>query len=423
MEVTTLHIPSMTTSVSETLYQFQQQRYLCDVLIFTSDGYIPAHRVVLVAASKYFREIESSRNIHTTPEANFYLTKEKSEDMQKIVELIYTGDLNISTENFKRIHSLCLTLGFADAIKELENFYGENISMIEENDDDDLMSENEANQLSLKQLETEVINHLEKSMSNNNTSVNISQDEDTMHIRTDKQNLDGKIDLANEMREDGTPNQEQIDRRSKVKGHKIKIKKFENNFNENESEAMISFSPEKFINCSLCKEKFQDKKQLMEHRRSRHSNKRKPMHTKRYIPSSDANETLSDNEDQDNSPENSISNKSPSEKQEDEDFILSTRQGTKRRSAESFTKLRKASRFVCRLCKDEFSNNDLLQEHRKLIHPGGKRENLTCQLCDKVLSTWLNLIEHKYKKHNIGYDEEKYKVLMCDMPVSIVYEI
>jgi uncharacterized Zn-finger protein len=104
--------------------------------------------------------------------------------------------------------------------------------------------------------------------------------------------------------------------------------------------------------------------------------------------------------------------KSPSEKQEDEDFILSTRQGTKRRSAESFTKLRKASRFVCRLCKDEFSNNDLLQEHRKLIHPGGKRENLTCQLCDKVLSTWLNLIEHKYKKHNIGYDEEKYKVLM-----------
>ncbi|XP_052063675.1 zinc finger protein 711-like [Mytilus californianus] len=416
MALTTLSVPSMMCGVSETLYQFQQERYLCDVLIFTSDGYIPAHRVVLVAASKHFREIESSRNIHTTPEANFYLTKEKSEDMLKIVQLIYTGELSISGDNMKRIHNLCLTLALDDAVKECETFIIENRDhiCIEQNKDehDTQESKTAESDLSLKQLEAAVIDQLEQSRSNNN---NVA--------------MDTKVDAANEKEKDSTSisdastnchidiamvtNDINIDKKSKSKGQKSKNKKAEVSENNSQEQKIEETSiNEKMINCALCKEKFQDKKQLLEHRRKKHQNKRKPMHTKRYIPST--NDSLTDNEDQDQL-EETISNDTLSEKTDD-DEVLSTRQGTKRRAADRLTKQKKAGKFVCRLCKDEFSKNELLQEHRKLIHPGGKRENLTCTLCDKVLSTWLNLIEHKYKKHNIGYDVEKYQVLMCDMP-------
>ncbi|CAG2249420.1 KLHL7 [Mytilus edulis] len=283
MALTTLSVPSMMCGVSETLYQFQQERYLCDVLIFTSDGYIPAHRVVLVAASKHFREIESSRNIHTTPEANFYLTKEKSEDMQKIVQLIYTGELNISGDNMTRIHNLCLTLALDDAVKECESFIklietSDNMCM-EQNEEEynKQESKTEEKDLSLKQLEEEVIDQLEESRSNNNNVTMVTKVDATKE--KDSSNSDAStnchIDVAM------VTNDINIDKKSKSKGQKSKNKKsevFENNNQEQKAEE--TNINEKMINCALCKEKFQDKKLLLEHRRKKHQNKRKPMHTK-----------------------------------------------------------------------------------------------------------------------------------------------
>lgn len=112
-----IRVSSLSSRLPETLFQFQQKRYLCDVMIVTANGFIPAHRVVLVAGSQFFYEADTTRNSVDPTDPNFHLNYD-IEDVRKVVNLLYTGKMTISKFNVERIAAICAELRITEALEK-----------------------------------------------------------------------------------------------------------------------------------------------------------------------------------------------------------------------------------------------------------------------------------------------------------------
>jgi kelch-like protein 2/3 len=86
-------------NISNTFFFFFSNEELCDIALKTDNGtVVVGHKNVLVAASKYFRDMFSSvdKNI------NVVIIKDlDSSALQILIDYIYTGKIKITNEDVK----------------------------------------------------------------------------------------------------------------------------------------------------------------------------------------------------------------------------------------------------------------------------------------------------------------------------------
>ncbi|KAK3086655.1 hypothetical protein FSP39_021453 [Pinctada imbricata] len=118
MEEDIVEIPEFPRKFTEVLYSYQQERHLCDCLIITNNGCIPAHRLVLVMTSPYFNYVESKRNISECQQGdnNNFTVAFQNADVLTIVRLLYTGKLFVSKNNILRLAEICSFLQLKEAL-------------------------------------------------------------------------------------------------------------------------------------------------------------------------------------------------------------------------------------------------------------------------------------------------------------------
>ncbi|XP_070609672.1 myoneurin isoform X2 [Erythrolamprus reginae] len=85
----------------ESLNRQREVGFLCDCTIIIGEFQFKAHRNVLASFSEYFWAI-----YRDTSESNIFLDQNqvKADGFQKLLEFIYTGDLNLDSWNVKEIH-------------------------------------------------------------------------------------------------------------------------------------------------------------------------------------------------------------------------------------------------------------------------------------------------------------------------------
>ncbi|KAL7990978.1 hypothetical protein Chor_014408, partial [Crotalus horridus] len=85
----------------ESLNRQREVGFLCDCTIIIGEFQFKAHRNVLASFSEYFWAI-----YRDTSESNIFLDQNqvKADGFQKLLEFIYTGDLNLDSWNIKEIH-------------------------------------------------------------------------------------------------------------------------------------------------------------------------------------------------------------------------------------------------------------------------------------------------------------------------------
>ncbi|KAK3085702.1 hypothetical protein FSP39_007519 [Pinctada imbricata] len=127
MEEDVLEIPEFPRKFTEVLYGYQQEHHLCDCLIITNNGFIPAHRLVLVMTSPYLHQIESRRKVNgcKSRDRNFVISYQ-NDDVLAIVRLLYTGKLFISKNNSLRLAEICRFLQLREALTACEKYMKSN---------------------------------------------------------------------------------------------------------------------------------------------------------------------------------------------------------------------------------------------------------------------------------------------------------
>ena len=87
-----IFIDSLTSSLSSLLTTSS----LCDCSLICSDGQLSAHKVILAAASSFFKSVFST-NHHSHP--LIYLRGIKKGQMQAVLEFIYSGETQLEEED------------------------------------------------------------------------------------------------------------------------------------------------------------------------------------------------------------------------------------------------------------------------------------------------------------------------------------
>jgi len=94
----------------------KQEKELLDVILACEDGHqIRAHKLILSAGSLFFRDILTKIK-HTEP--LLYMHGMKNHDLQKIIEFVYTGEINVAEKNLEHF----LDLGKIFKIPGLQSF-------------------------------------------------------------------------------------------------------------------------------------------------------------------------------------------------------------------------------------------------------------------------------------------------------------
>ncbi|XP_061196254.1 GDNF-inducible zinc finger protein 1-like [Saccostrea echinata] len=416
-------LPYLTSKLSETLFLFQQKRYLCDVMIITANGFIPAHRVVLVAASKYFYDAETTRHSFDSMDPNFHLNYD-IEDVRKVVSLLYTGKMTVSKFNVDRVAAICAELKLNEALEKCLVFMTEvgvaNHVMLGLIDVPAKDKEAE-NKVDSNIIDTDITNHegqgvkvlsceIDRGRFSDETSLkrkySATESESNDQERTQKKPKSPAVKKAktNKM---VAPTRNVCDKESHptesiitIEPHSVEAS--EENISSQESvEVRFNSSPEQdeiaenslpesstelkreektstdvddaATSSQLCM--FMDLNELKVY----HS---KPIYgekiTKQFDPDGSITEAI----------------------ERDQEF-LSVGQVEKR--------------VNCRKCKMVFKDVESLAEHRREIHPSNyKKERFVCDICNAKPNNHVTLVEHKFKKHGVAYDKTKYPIYKCE---------
>ena len=112
-----LQYTNHSTSLSSNLATLLQNHMHCDVVLACKDGLkLSAHKIILSACSKYFRDLLADTEIHQ--ETIIVLRDINRKDMKAILDFLYSGEVKVPKYN------LCEFLGAANAmqIDELKQY-------------------------------------------------------------------------------------------------------------------------------------------------------------------------------------------------------------------------------------------------------------------------------------------------------------
>lgn len=111
-------IPSHVNELSRSLYKLQQENQFCDVLIIGEDGTIAAHSIILSAISSYFRQciVISERKEDCI---SIYFNGILINDIQNLITFIYTGYINLTSENIQQTIKLLQFVNLNNAVEYL----------------------------------------------------------------------------------------------------------------------------------------------------------------------------------------------------------------------------------------------------------------------------------------------------------------
>lgn len=97
---------------------FEEQQYLfdnnleCDCVLISAEGRrIPAHRIVLVASSEFFRKILSESPSHIELPTTIHLPDVNTCILEAIVKVVYTGQVSIGFNHLEAVFEFCKFLG------------------------------------------------------------------------------------------------------------------------------------------------------------------------------------------------------------------------------------------------------------------------------------------------------------------------
>ncbi|XP_077591619.1 uncharacterized protein LOC144209278 [Stigmatopora nigra] len=99
------------------LHQQREMDFLCDVTIMVRDVEFRAHRNILAAFSKYFSSQAEKGQDVTTLDPD----KVSRYALEKLLEFIYTGQMNLSSTRQAAVRRAAIYLGMSDATKYLED--------------------------------------------------------------------------------------------------------------------------------------------------------------------------------------------------------------------------------------------------------------------------------------------------------------
>ena len=97
-----ISIPSYFSSSFENMNRLRHQEALCDVTLVVGNVRIPAHKVVLAAASSYFEAMFTADMIESR-ENTIELKDIDAPSVQMIVEFMYTSKIDISEDNVQAL--------------------------------------------------------------------------------------------------------------------------------------------------------------------------------------------------------------------------------------------------------------------------------------------------------------------------------
>lgn len=99
------------SSISNSIKEYQEAEELCDVTLGCGDQVIQAHGLILSACSSFFKMVLLKRTPRPFYHPFIYLSGIDIEDLRGIVTFMYTGVVNVPTENILR---------FMEAARELK---------------------------------------------------------------------------------------------------------------------------------------------------------------------------------------------------------------------------------------------------------------------------------------------------------------
>ncbi|XP_062610033.1 GDNF-inducible zinc finger protein 1-like [Saccostrea cucullata] len=419
-------IPYLTSRLSETLFLFQQKRYLCDVMIITANGFIPAHRVVLVAASKYFYEAETTRHTFDSSDPNFHLNYD-IEDVRKVVNMLYTGKMTVTKFNVDRVAAICAELKLNDALEKCIVFMAEvgvaNHVML------GLVDVPERNKDVADKSDSNVINA--DIANHEGQGVNILNCETDSGKPLKEKSLKRKYSITESENND----QKRAHKKPKLPAvKKAKTNKMttpSHNVSDKEShatsssESMITIEPHPV----MASEENISSQESLEVRRGQSPEQDET--AENSLPESNTELTKVEkfSTDTDDTATTSqlcmfmdlnelkVYHSKPAHaekitKQFDPDGSITE---AVERDQEFLTVGQVEKRVNCRKCKMVFKDVESLAEHRREIHPSNcKKERFVCDICNAKPNNHVTLVEHKFKKHGIAYDKTKYPIYKCE---------
>lgn len=98
------------------LHQQREMDFLCDITIMVKDAEFRAHRNILAAFSDYFSVQAEKGEEFTTLDPE----KVSRYSLEKLLEFIYTGQMNLSSTRQAAVRRAAIFLGMSDATKYLE---------------------------------------------------------------------------------------------------------------------------------------------------------------------------------------------------------------------------------------------------------------------------------------------------------------
>ena len=117
-----------TDHVLRGLDDLRDRKLLCDVHLVAEGAKFPAHRVVLAAASPYFKAMFTG-GFKENQMNEITLTNTSMEGLKCVLDAIYTGELSISVENICNVLPVANQLQLNEIVKHCAKFLSWNITV------------------------------------------------------------------------------------------------------------------------------------------------------------------------------------------------------------------------------------------------------------------------------------------------------
>lgn len=406
-------VPGLSSRLQEMLFLFQQKRYLCDVMIVAANGYIPAHRVVLVAGSQYFHDVEAARNNLNPTEVNFHLSYD-IEDVRKILNLLYTGKMTVTKFNVDRLAAICNELKITEAAEKCLMFMVKvGLSNNVAAGSGDLTESTAGNQ----ELTNDGANSNDFGETVNTSYTEVNIGENTVEHSTLKRKI-SSVDESSE-KEKGRKKPKRAYNRKEKKTKTSQTKISDDQCKEHDPrESVITiqpFSPSKDNKNTGDSISDQQHERIIisENSQSDPNSAREETSIKEEA-STDAGSCMY----LDFNELHVYQSQAPLEKitkQFDPDGAITE---ALEKDQEFLGQVEK--RLYCRTCKVTFKDVDSFTQHRREKHPSNfKKQRFVCDICNAKPNNHVTLVEHKFKKHGIAYDPSKYPKYKCPEEVCI----
>jgi hypothetical protein len=473
-----IQVPSLIAQLPETLFMFQRKRYLCDVMIITANGFIPAHRVVLVGVSQYFYEADTMRTYASSKDPNFHLNYD-IEDVRKVVNLLYTGKLMINKFNVDRIAAICAELRLNEALEKCLVFMAglgiannEKIANLPERrtgsvhnlDDAEATNNGKRGAYDIFNTEDDNGGSVKKSVSKRKRSTSVNEiDEHGKSEKKSKRAVTKKAKKSQTNRKKSLTNEESAvpkivkkspanykstepkyrtksptsDEFTELKNGNegLKIEEVSmTEIREGSMESVITIQPmtnsnisvEESVNQGEFTESQIDPSYLQDQTSDSFMPETSGEFTKEATPTEKDVETnelqpcmfldLNELKVYQSKPQNT--EKMTITKEFDPDGAITESYG---QDQEFLGNTQVEKRVNCRTCKMVFKDAQSLTEHRREIHPSNfKKQKFVCDICNAKPNNHVTLVEHKFRKHGITYDKSKYPIYKCDAQVHVL---